>query len=75
MWHGVSGEGELEPRATVDGVPTLLYITRPRLSVSRVFLRAGLYRADDADRTDALYLDAITRRTSFRSAVAALDGR
>jgi hypothetical protein len=68
VWHRADSDDEddFELRAELEDVPTLLYVTEPERSVSEVFMRQGLYRADNEEgQTNVLYLDATRRGESF----------
>lgn len=75
VWHRVAGQDDdFTLRAELSDVPTLLYVTEPEASVSDVFMRQGLYRADnDDDQTNVLYMDAMRRGDSFDDMVEAFD--
>lgn len=63
VWHKLGDQHSWTQTTQVRSKPTLQFITSP-FSVSKVYLRQGLYRKD-AKRVDRIYEDATRRGTTF----------
>lgn len=71
IWHKLAGGRDWTVVTDLRSVPTLQFISSP-LSVSKVYMRQGLYRADFTNGVDVIYEDATRRAPTFADAANGL---
>jgi hypothetical protein len=71
VWHKLAGDQSWTVVADIRSIATVQWISSP-LSVSKVFMRQGLYRSANISGVDVIFLDATRRGATFGDVASAL---